>query len=106
MPVISSAQGLQASMDAKGTYSIQQSGWALQGRLPSGAENPLTTTGTDKLGAYQELSFRFSDPAGPMAGRIRLYDGRSVVLFQQTALKAMALAPQPFPDFTQIPQPL
>jgi hypothetical protein len=103
---VSAASGLQASVSAEGVYRLHQQGWSLEGRLPGALSQPLSATGQDRIGAYQELSFRFSDPAGPMAGRIRVYEAKALALFQQGALAAMDKAPQPFPDFNAVPQGL
>ncbi|HTB34860.1 MAG TPA: hypothetical protein VK842_08360, partial [bacterium] len=100
------ASGLQASLSADGSYQVRQHGWALEGRLPGAVAQPLSNTGQDRIGAYQELSFKFQDPAGPMAGRIRIYQDRALALFQQGALQALDQAPQPFPDFHAVPQGL
>ncbi len=74
--------------------------------MPGAALDPLSATGQDRLGGYQELSFRFQDPAGPMAGRIRIYGDRALALFQQGALADLAQAPLPFPDFHAVPRGL
>ncbi|HXC64465.1 MAG TPA: hypothetical protein VNZ67_08905, partial [bacterium] len=103
---VSAASGLQASLSADGSYQVRQHGWALEGRLPGAVAQPLSNTGQDRIGAYQELSFKFQDPAGPMAGRIRIYQDRALALFQQGALQALDQAPRPFPDFHAVPQGL
>jgi hypothetical protein len=96
----------QLSVDPSGLYRVSDGSWSFEGQLPSAVEQPLTATGQDRLGPYQELSFQFKDPAGPMAGTMRAYPERGVVFFQQSALAALTHPPQPFPDFKRLPQGL
>jgi hypothetical protein len=99
---------LRVSLDPSGAYAVADgaSAWELKGTLPAPAQGIRPLRAKDSLGSYQELAFRYRDPAGPMRGSLRLYDGKNLVLFTQAAQRAMAQAPAPFPDFTDPPKGL
>jgi hypothetical protein len=106
MSSLASSAGQKFSLKADGLYTLKDAAWTFEGRLPSAISNPLTCTGQDRIGAYQELSFKFTDPQGPMSGRVRLYDAKALILFSQTAQSPLPKAPQAFPDFSSFPQDL
>jgi hypothetical protein len=96
------------SMEADGSYGVSDgaSGWLFKGALPSAAAGLKSRQGSDTLGPYQELDFRYRDPAGAVRGSLRLYPSKGLVVFGQRLIQASVQAPQPFPDFRTLPQGL
>ncbi len=84
-----SATGMQASLYPDGTYviNVQDPAWTFGGGLSRPPQQVHQGTGTDGVGAYDEITFQFVDGA-PMQGGLRLYQQRSVVLFTLTLLAA------------------
>ena len=97
------------SVSPSGTYSVSSSvtGWTFSGTLPNPPTQESQSSGTDSIGAYQQLSFSWLDSsARAMTGTIKYYTGQDVVLFSDTLVAASANAPSPFPNFTTLPQGL
>jgi len=108
MDLVSKSGSVKVSMEAGGAYCVSDtaSGWVFKGALPSAAGGLKSGHGSDALGAYQELRFRYRDPAGPLNGTLRLYGSGHLVEFGRLAIRSMAAAPLPFPDFRSLPQGL
>jgi hypothetical protein len=108
MEMLSTSGTVKVSLDAGGAYRVSDaaSGWVFGGELPSHATGLGTGRGSDALGPYQELRFRYRDPAGPLKGGLRLYGAGDLVLFELTAPRGTSTAPLPFPDFRILPQGL
>lgn len=107
-----SAAGVTVSVDrTTGTYRVEAKdpAWSFAGTTGSPLERVAAAKGRDAVGAYQEITFRWTNAAGaPLAGAIREYQDRPAVLFAITARGAAGSAPPPpaFPDFTTFPQGL
>lgn len=71
-----------ASVDPQGNYSVvfQKPAWTFGGSLGVAPTNVATATGTDKLGAFHEVTFSYTDTSAKTGG-IRTYDNTPVVLF-------------------------
>jgi hypothetical protein len=101
-----SAQGLSVTVDpVKGSYAVvrQRPAWTFSGKLGSAMPKAVRTRGSDALGPYQQIDFRWGGPELPMRGWIRLYDAEPSVLFSATCVRAFERPPAPFPDFDQTP---
>jgi hypothetical protein len=99
------ASGVSASLDpATGVYSLSSSRPAFRftGRLSGRAANVKTAAGLDKLGAYDQISFRWSDASTPLTGAIRRYRERPVALFLWTLGGPLWKQPSAFPEFRKI----
>ena len=107
-----SASGVAVSVDAAtGTYKVAVShpAWTFIGSLGARLSDVTTAQGRDRIGAYQEIAFRWQAPmpagGGAYGGTIRRYGDKSVVLFSLTARRA-ARANEEFPHFTAFPSGL
>ena len=99
---------LMVTIEKEGSYRISSkgTGWFLTGNLPSQAQGIILARSEDEVGSYQQISFKFSDADRPIAGFVRLYDEKQVILFSQTLAEASIEPPSPFPNFTNFPQDL
>ena len=106
---IEGARGTFADIDAAaGRYRVRSAvlGWTFAGTLPAAAASVTRRTGADRLGAYQELAFRWRDGAA-LAASIRTYRERAAVLFRISTQEPVADAARlRFPRFTSFPQAL
>ncbi len=93
-------------VSSKGNYQVIVSryGWTFQGNLDTSTNNIQRHSGTDKLGAYQELRFSY-DRDGLRQGSIRIYDHRPVLQFGMTMLTSGQNLGA-FPDFSVQPNNL
>lgn len=93
---------LQATFAANGSYSIAfpAAGWQLTGALPSPVTALRSTSGTDRIGPYSQLSATWD--AGTREAEIRVYHGQPLVLLSDVWLRAGANQ-QPFPTFAALP---
>ena len=103
------AAGIEASLDAAtGRYEVRSAelGLAFGGTLGTPASDLTRAQGRDRLGAYDELSFRWQAPLA-VSGSIRTYADRPVVVFTVTAAEALSAGSLlQFPSFTRIPHGL
>jgi hypothetical protein len=108
-PSVRGAAGIEASLDAaSGRYEVRSAelGLAFAGTLGTSASDVTRAQGSDRLGAYDELSFRWHAPVA-LAGSIRTYAERPVVVFTVTAAEALSAGSLlQFPSFTRLPQGL
>jgi hypothetical protein len=106
---IEGARGIVATMDPdSGRYEVRsrELNWAFTGHLGDSASNLSITNGHDRLGAYRELRFSWRREV-PLAGSIRTYLSRSVVLFGITSKEPISdAAAIRFPRFTEFPKDL
>ena len=103
-----SADGIAVSVDAAGgTYTITATNpaWTFGGTVGGPLRDVIVTKGQDKLGAYQEITFRWN-VGSPLAGAIREYQTRPVVEFAITTPQASGKPTPDFPAFTTFPQNL
>src|SRR5262245_60692808 len=100
------ATGLTVTVGQDGGYSVSTDipPWTLGGTLGHTVANIQTGSGSDGLGAYQQISFTYFD-GGPRVASIKLYHGRPVVLFAVT-YTALAANSNPFPSFASYPASL
>jgi hypothetical protein len=97
------------SMNPSGSYQVSSNitGWTFGGALPNAPTRLSSATGTDSVGAYNQISFAWLDASSrQMTGTINLYTAQDTVIFSDTLVAASAAAPSPFPNFTTIPQNL
>lgn len=80
--------------------------WTFAGSIGAPLSEVATNRGSDKLGAYQQIGFKWQKDQKPMSGEIRLYDEKPLALFSQTCGTAMETPPGAFPDFTNVPASL
>lgn len=103
---LSSEDGVSAQFDAStGNYRILSSNplWVFNGTLAGSANAVSKTSGQDRVGAYQQLTFTWQHGQTPLQGTIRLYQQHPVVLFEYKYLKAASPASIYFPAFTGLP---
>lgn len=106
---LSSQSGVSAQLDAAtGEYSISAADpqWSFSGTLTSAATGVSKTSGQDRVGAYQQVTFTWQHGETPLQGTIRLYQHEPVVLFEYKYLKAASPASVAFPSFTRVPMRL
>ena len=91
------------SVTPTGEYSVTAKSpeWKFAGKLPSPVTGLKENTGQDAVGFYHQTVFSLAN--GGLSGFIRLYDGKSVVLFSDSIAQAGTAPPAPFPDFTTLP---
>ena len=96
---------LSVGMEDDGSYqvTVKASGWNFAGKLPDRANNVMQSAGKDVVGSYQQIAFSWSQGSFDMAGTIRLYDPKDVILFSDVSTQEMSKPPAPFPDFTTVP---
>jgi hypothetical protein len=101
---VSGYNQISATFSTAGTWSILVPGpdWQFGGSVGSKVSAATINTGTDKLGAYQELAFVYSVPPGFRSASIRLYANSPIVLFSQTCTSACPNS-SPFPAITTYP---
>ena len=102
---ITSASGISLGLDAGGgayRLTIKKPAWDFGGSLKQPLKDVAARRGSDGLGGYQLLDFKWQDGNTPMSGEIRLYDEKPLALFSQTCRAATSLLP-PFPDFRTLP---
>jgi hypothetical protein len=108
-PSVRGAAGIEASLDAaSGRYEVRSAelGLAFAGTLGASASDLSLGHGTDRLGAYDELRFRWRGPAA-FAGAVRTYPEWPVVVFAVTAAEPLSVGSLlQFPRFTRIPERL
>src|SRR5271165_371353 len=68
---INGANGVTASVSSNGTYLLSTPAVQLAGKLESPALNSRIASGTDNLGAYQELAFDYAVGASSRSASIR-----------------------------------
>ncbi len=66
------------------TLSVPAQNWKFSGSAGSAAYASSINTGTDNLGAYQELAFDYQTGPSSRSASIRVYPARPVVLFSIT----------------------
>ena len=96
-------EGVTASVATSGAWSVSvpAQGWRFAGSLGASAAAHVDS-GTDNLGAYQEVAFSYSISGNARTGSIRLYPNRPVVMF--FAIYNSASANQaPFPTISSYP---
>jgi hypothetical protein len=106
LPTASS--GVAVSVDeATGTYKIvsQRPSWTFIGSVGARLSSVTTAPGQDRLGAYEEIAFRWHSDI-PYGGTIRRYQNKPIVLFSLTARQASNHLTAEFPSFTSFPQNL
>jgi hypothetical protein len=91
--------------ETTGVYELaaQEPSWTLGGSIGGPIGNIAVIRGNDAIGAYQQMTLAWHDGQTPVTGRIRLYDGSSLVLFASQYGAAMDAPPAPFPCFTRLP---
>jgi hypothetical protein len=95
--------GLTVSVDSGGSYQVlvPDLNWSFSGATGSPLANITVSTGTDSLGAFQEIGFDFQSDAARHAA-IRSYTERPAVLF---TVNCVSPAPNSFsfPAWSQFP---
>ncbi len=103
------ACGLAIQVDSDlGKYQVisKNPAWTFGGEFDQALKNMTNSSGHDEVGDYQKISFAWQAGQVPMAGSIRLYDTKPLILFAQTCGAAMELPPSAFPDFRVQPEGL
>ena len=105
-PVLATAQTAATFDRATGVYEITDAatGWRLAGSV-QGARNVAVSRGGDKLGAYEETRFEWTDEV-PVRASIRTYGARRLVRFDLVYLDAKKGRAVVFPRFTTVPKGL
>jgi hypothetical protein len=93
-----------ASMANNGAWTVSIPGmnWKFAGTLGATALAPHINTGTDNVGAYQEVAFSYSVSTSSRSGSIRVYAARPVVSFNVT-YNNFTSNTSPFPVITSWP---
>ena len=100
--------GLTVAIDAAtGAYTVKASdpAWTFAGTVGGPMTNVTVMEGSDKIGAYREVAFRWQ-AGGPLKGAIRAYRTRPIFQFSVTTPQALPKLTQDFPAFDTFPQNL
>jgi hypothetical protein len=103
---ISSSSGLSVRVDDKsGNYELtaMRPAWKFSGSIGTSLDDVSTNSGSDALGGYEQIQFKWQRDGKPMTGWVRLHEASGAALFSQTCVEAMAAPPAPFPAFTNLP---
>lgn len=103
-----SPAGLSVQLDeATGAYSVTAAkpNWTFGGSLDARPTRVVTRQGEDRLGKYQEVSFRW-EATGVWDGSIRSYQDRPLLTFAVTSPKGANRPTPDFPSFTSFPRAL
>jgi len=101
---ISGYHQTSATLSTNGSWSISVSApvWKFAGSVGSTVSAATIDTGTDNLGAYQELAFSYSISSSSRTASIRLYADTPVVLFSVT-YSTVSPNVSPFPAIASYP---
>ncbi len=100
------ATGLSLRVDeARGSYEVtwKNPAWAFEGNLGVPLKDAVASSGSDVVGAYQQIAFTWQTGQTPMTGQIRIYERKPVALFSATCQQAVELPPAAFPAFSRLP---
>ena len=102
-PALATAQTAATFDRTTGVYEITDAatGFRLAGTVPN-ARNVRAANGEDKIGAYGETRFEWTDEV-PVRASIRNYASRRIVKFAITYLEAKKGRAVVFPRFTTVP---
>ncbi len=94
---------LQVTLSSNGSYSIDFSAarWTLDGKLESPVRALRATEGSDRIGAYREISAVWNSEG--RRAEIRVYQDRPLALLNDVWLRG-GPNQQPFPSFESLPQ--
>ena len=79
--------------------------WSFKGSVDSKLTDLNTVQGSDELGVFNEISFKWS-PNITYKGTIKWYEEDPIILFTITLLENLNSKPEAFPSFTQFPSDL
>ena len=101
---ISSTGGIDVVVGTDGRYKITASdyAWTFTGSIGHALRNLVTSSGSDAIGNWYQISF---DHPASRNSSIRIYDGKSLVLFS-TSYGQDGPNADPFPRFDSYPQGL
>ena len=102
------AAGLSVSVDeATGAYAVKETdpAWTFAGTVGGPMSHVAVTNGKDARGDYRQVAFQWND-GSPLAGAIREYQARPIIMFALTTPQASPKLTQDFPAFTGFPQNL
>jgi hypothetical protein len=97
-----SGSGITAIVNADGSYTIattQPAAWTFSGSVGHSVTSQSTVSGSDAIGAYQEIDFSYTDSVARSAS-IRVYQNTPNVLFSSSTHSSAAnssSAGTPFP---------
>ena len=100
-----SGSGITATVNADGSYQIQTSqpaSWTFSGSVGHTVTSQSNISGSDAIGAYQEVDFSYTDSVQRGAS-IRVYQNTPIVLFGSTTRSSASNgsgAGTPFPSFS------
>lgn len=100
-----SGSGITATVNSNGSYTIsttQPASWTFNGTIGHTVTSQSNTSGSDVIGAYQEVDFNYTDSVS-RSGSIRVYQNTPVVLFSSTTHASAAnssSAGTPFPSIS------
>ncbi|HKX00090.1 MAG TPA: hypothetical protein VJN43_20280 [Bryobacteraceae bacterium] len=104
--VSQASTGITVSVSSRGNYLItaQDPAWAFGGVLGGVLEDLHLNTGSDRIGPYDEIAFRYSTEA-LRYGSIRAYHSKPIVIFTATILTPGKNTPS-FPTLSAYPRGL
>ncbi|MEV6609574.1 hypothetical protein [Kutzneria sp. NPDC051319] len=98
-PATIAASGITATVAADGSYQIhttQPAAWTFTGSVGHPVTSQSSASGSDAVGAYQEVDFAYTDSVRRTAS-IRVYQNTPVVLFSSTNQSSTANTGTAFP---------
>jgi hypothetical protein len=83
---ISTFNNLSATVASNGSYTVTSAAasWQIGGSVGSKIFNSRAASGTDNLGAYEEVAFEYSAGTLPRSASIRIYATRPLAMFAVT----------------------
>src|SRR5205807_599208 len=97
---------ITVTVKPSGAYTIvaKTPAWTFGGNIGQTLTNIITTTGSDRIGSYQEIDFNYRDKnASSRVGGIRTYNGKPIALFIDTYLSPSSPNNAPFPHLKTYP---
>jgi hypothetical protein len=96
--------GISVQVETNGEYTIRfpDPAWTFGGTVGHPIQGISTVSGRDTIGAYHEVTFRWTTTA-EFSGSIRRYDDKAAVLFSVNAPAGANVTNAAFPVFTRLP---
>jgi len=105
---IANETGITIAITERGRFDIadRKLDWAFRGRVGAPIVDVSCGRGCDRVGSYQQLAFAFEGPRNKARrGIIRLYDHRSIILFEHQFVDA-GMCDEAFPIISHYPSGL
>jgi hypothetical protein len=79
--------------------------WTFGGNVEGTLSGEHAVKGKDRIGVFEEIVFTSREEISYRC-RIRTYENRSIILFEQESLDSLTRSPRAFPVFSKVPDRL